>query len=202
MPSSPNLQFVETFDSTWDVAVDFQELTLQDLKAGGFPNPQEDADPANAGLVDVQQRKLRANPEYYSGFMLNGKVVACLKQNEWRIRDELPFARFFRRLVLLVKYLLTKNPSTGQWGILGLVASDQLSPAEREKVLVELLERALLDPKTGEPRIVNIVVHDHDPLLGIIPRYGFVQVGKRGYAAGTKGLKQLKQPRFQRRVSR
>lgn len=199
MPSSGKPEFVHRIVPTWENAKAVQALTLQDVKAGGFPNPEQIANPANVRKVTDQLSKLVDYPERYSGYMLDGKLVAYLKQNEWLIGDELPFVGAAQKAALKAKYAFTKNASTGEWYIPGLVASDQLSPAQREDVLVDLLERALLDPETGEPRVVNIVVHDHDPLLRIIPRYGFVQVGKRGDAAGAEGLKQ---PRFQRKVSR
>jgi hypothetical protein len=195
MTFSQGLEFIETIEPTFENAIAVQVLTLQDIKHGGFQKPLELADPSNSDMVATQQQKLHDHPERYSGYTRDGQLVAYIKQNDWFAGDELPFATGARAVELKASRALHLDPSTGQWGVFGLVASDNLDKDDRESVLLDLLQRSFADPRSGESRTVNIVIHEHDPLLEIAVHYGFVPVGKLGEAAGAPGLMQQ---RYQR----
>lgn len=196
-----DLKFVDTIEDTHDNAKAMKALTRQDMLAGGFPNALERANPDDDEQVAWQQKLLHDNPERYSGYVRQGKIVAYLKQNLWYIGNELPFATGLWAFMLKVMRALKLKVVPGQWGVLGLVASDELSPSEREAVLTDLLKRSFVDPSTFKARTVNIIVHAHDPLLtmGILGQFGFVPKGRPGEAPGAEGLLQ---PRYQRRVLR
>jgi hypothetical protein len=193
-----NLEFIEVIEPTYENAKAIQELTLQDVKAGGFPNPRELADPSSSDKVAAQQQKLRDHPERYSGYARNGQLVAYIKHGEWLAGDELPFASGLRVALLKARSALHLNPSTGQWGVFGLVTSDDLTDDEREVALVKLLQRSFRDSQSGKFRTVNVVIHENDPLLEIAALYRFVPVGKPAEAAGAPGLMQQ---RYRRRAS-
>ncbi len=192
------LEYIETIEPTFDNARAIQELTLQDVRVGRFSEPLKLADPANTEMVAIQQQKLRDHPERYSGYVKDGQLVAYIKQNHWTIADELPFVSGRPAAALRFTRALRLNPSFGQWGIFGLVASEDLPAGERQGVLTSLLRSTFTDPQTGKPRKVNVVIHDNDPLLSIAERYGFVKYGKKAPAAGAPGLDQF---RYQRLAS-
>ena len=197
MSSLRGFEFVETIESWFGYAAAVQQMTLQDAETGGFKKPLRLADPDSITKVIDQQQRLRDHPERYCGYTRDGELVAYMKQNDWLVGDELPFAPWPRAIVLRAGRALGRSNSTGQWGVLGLVASNHLSRDKRESVLTDLLQRSFRDSR-GRPRTVNIVIHAHDPLLYIAPRYGFVPVGRPGQAAGAPGLKQQ---RYQRLAS-
>lgn len=196
MLSLRGLEFIGTIEPTRENAQAIQRLTLQDLKVGGFEKPLDLADPSNEYRVAAQQQKLRDYPERYSGYARRGKLVAYIKQNDWLVGDELPFATGVRAATLKVRRAFHMNPLTGQWGVFGLVASDNLGFAEHRGVLDHLLQRSFVDPVSGKDRTVNVVIHDHDPLLEVALYHGFVPVGKRAEAAGAPGLKQQRYQRL------
>jgi len=196
MPSAEGLVFVETIEPTWDNAKAIQRLTLQDVYAGGFNQPLELANPDDDQKVALQQQKLRDHPERYSGYTLNGTLVAYMKQNKWLIGDELPFVtpRLKAHLLRLMAKI-RRTSETGQWGVFGLVASDELDRYQRRDALENLLKHSF----RGNLRTVNIVIHANDPVLPSALHFGFVAVGKFAEAAGASGLKQR---RYQRTVSK
>jgi hypothetical protein len=195
MPSSQGLEFVETIEPTLENATAIQRLTLQDATLGGFKNPTELADPSNPDMVAAQQQRLRDYPERYCGYVRDGKLIAYMKQNDWMIGDELPFTTGVQAARLKARRALHLDPSTGEWGIFGLVASDELEERDRETVLIGLLQRSFSDPRSWETRTVNIVIHENDPVLRIARYHGFGPVGELGEAAGAPGLIQR---RYQR----
>lgn len=197
MSSFGGLTYIDTIEPTLENAKAIQRLSLQDLRAGNFERPLELANPNDANLVNAQRRNLRLHPERYNGYVRDGELVAFMKQNDWLIGDELPFTSVLRAFMLKVRRVIRRKPSMGQWGVFGLVASDTLNSEERAEVLQGLLHTALVDPRTGKARIVNVPIHRNDPLLKIAMKNGFVPLGKRGVAAGTFGPKQQ---RYQRRV--
>jgi len=196
MSSSHGLEYVETIEPTFENATAILLLTLQDAKAGGFKNPLAIADPSDQKMVATQQQKLRNHPERYSGFVRDGKLVAYIKQNDWTTRDEFPFAKWYDVLDLLVQRLFRMGTYTGMRGVFGLVASDGLSESDRRFVLVTLLETSFGKRPSGKERITNIVLHKNDPLLTIVPDYGFVAFGRSATAAGAPGLKQRRYRRL------
>ena len=190
MSASHGLEYRETIDATVANATAILLLTLQDLLAGGFLNPLEKADPSNLKMVAAQLQKMRDHPERYSGFFRDGKLVAYMKQNDWTIHDELPFAKWYDVLDLMLVKLLRMDPYTGMWGVFGLVASDELNEIDRRFVLTTLLESSFGKRSSGKERIDNIILHKNDPLIAIVPDYGFIPFGRSAEAAGAKGLKQ------------
>jgi hypothetical protein len=197
MSDTSGLVFLRNIEPTWENAVIIQELTFQDVIAGKFPNPESIADPANEKMVSLQQQKLRDFPERYSGYAYDGKLVAYIKHHDWLVSQELDFATGAYTVALKAIRALRMNPSTGQWGISGLVASDELPEAKRNSILADLLQLSFVDPHTGRGRSVNVVVHEHDPLLNIILGFGFVEVGEPKEVKGAPGLKQK---RYQSKV--
>lgn len=195
---SHDLRFIETIPPTRENAKAVQKLTLQDVLAGRFEEPRSLADPLNERMVTAQQKKLQDHPDRYSGYVQDGQLVAYIKQNNWLVGDELPFASGLRATALKALRALHPTSATGQWGIFGLVASDDLEVVEYTSALAGLLQRSFVDPRNGKPRTVNIVVHEHDPLLEIVELNGFVPLGELGEAAGAPGLKQQ---RYQRQAS-
>jgi hypothetical protein len=187
MPSSYDLKYVKSIDQLFENARIIQKLTLQDLVAGGFKNPLDIANPDNPVMVAKQLQKLRNYPERYSGYTRNGELVAYMKQNDWEAGDELSFTTGINAAMLKASQALHMNPLSGQWGVLGLVAFDELDKNERDNALIGLLRRSFTDLRTGRPRIVNIVLHENDPVLSIAPRLGFVPVGVPGEASGAPG---------------
>lgn len=189
------LVYVEEIEPTLENAREMKRLTLQDVLVGGFPKPLELADPTDDQQVRDQRQKLLDHPERYSGYAQNGKLVAYMKQNTWFVDDATPFAMGWREFVLKAFGAIGFNPSTGQWAVFGLVASEELGRSVQEEVLVDLLRRSFNDPRSGRARTVNIVLHKNDPLLSVMKSLDFLPKGKLGEAAGAPGLKQR---RFQR----
>jgi hypothetical protein len=187
------LEFHQTIEATERNAVAIQRLTLQDVIAGGFEEPNKLADPSNPKMVETQLQKLRAHPERYSGYSIHGELVAYLKHGEWRVQDELPFVTVPMSVAYQAGWQF-KN----QWGVFGLVVSDGLADAQRDVVLSSLLQLAIDSSVNAGARMVNIVIHDHDPVLTLAVRNGFMPVGKPAEAEGAPGLLQR---RYQRLAS-
>lgn len=189
MDSPQHIGLALTIEPTRENAVAIQRLTLQDVIAGGFENPRLLADPDNEVLLDIQQHKLEQHPKRYSGFTLDGQLVAYMKIGQWTIFDEQPFAIGFRAMWLRIKRLLHLNPMTGQLGIFGLVVSDKLNDATRRLALTGMLSEACRTHHDVAPsmKFVNIVLHENDPLMEIARSQGFTPYGKRGEAAGAPG---------------
>lgn len=164
-----------------------QELLLQDLLAADSPHPEEQANPRAHHMVRDQLDRMRAQPERYSGYMSNGRLVALLIHGNWLIEDELPFAVGVRAINLRTRQILRRDPHTGQWGISSLIASIALNDAVRQAMLTNLLTYGMHD-KEGRPRTTNIVLHSSSPLQKIIPGYGFRLTGKPGEVAGVPGV--------------
>lgn len=198
MEPSSSLEYIETIEPTLENAKTVVLLTLQDLVMGGFNDPLSLANPSNPVMITAQQKKLHDHPERYSGFIRDGNLVAYMKQNDWTTYDEFPFAPWSDVLDLLLQRVFRMDPYTGMWGVFGLVASDTLSKSDRDMVLTTLLESSFGTRPSGKERIDNIVLHKNDPLLEIVPRYGFVPYGRLGQASGAPGAKQR---RFRRLIS-
>lgn len=189
MHPAPSLTFIGEIPAITSFSTEMNRLTLQDLRAGGFTNPLEQADPNNAELVAVQQRKLRKHPTRYCGYVdKSGKLVAYLKQASWDNSLEAPFARLPQAAMLYAQHVMGLDAR--RWGVLGLVASDRLSEKEREYALTGLLQYAVATAQKKKMRSVNLPLHPNDPLLQIAPKFGFAQVGKLGELEGAPGVKQ------------
>ncbi len=192
----PEFKFVDRIEESHADAVAIQRLTLQDAFSKGFEKPREIANPDDDQMVGTQRDKLHRHPERYSGYYHNGQLVAFMKQNEWRVDDELPFATWQEALKLLVRKARRLDLSMGQWGIFGLVVSDEFGYELRSALLIDLLKRSFKYPVTGKARIVNIALSEKDPVLSIAKSQGFVVIGKPGEAAGAPGLKQQRYQRL------
>lgn len=195
MPNPKGLEFIEAIEPTLENAKAIQGLTLQDVIKGCFDNPLDLANPSSGNMILAQQQKLRNHPGQYSGYVRNGELVAYIKQNHWLVGDELPFATGIRFVRLIANRVLRLDPSTGQWGIYGFVASDELDVSDRKSALVGLLQYSLANVLKGKYRTVNVVIYENDPLIDIVSKFGFVPVGKLGEAANAPGLLQQ---RYQR----
>jgi len=181
------LEYAEAIEPTRENVLAILRLRLQDERAAGFKPSAKQVNPDSEEDFVVQRNKLIDHPEYYSGYTLNGELVAFMKQNEWFISDELPFARPFKAIGLLVRKVFRLNPSTGEWGVFALIASRDLKYELRGNVLADLLTRAYMGMSVST---INIPIYERDRLRGIALSHGFVAVGKWGEAAGAPGLKQ------------
>ena len=192
-------EFVEQIDPKFAAVI--QRLTLEDLRRSGFNNPIELVDPNSVHMVAAQEKNLREHPERYCGVMYKGQLIAFMKQNEWFISDERPFAVGLRAFWLLLHRALGQSTlSNRPWGIFGLVVSEDLGNDEYASVLSYLLERSFFDEE-GWPRTVNIViaqVHEKEWLPYFLGSHGFRRKGKPGEAAGARGVRQA---RYQRSAS-
>lgn len=189
------LEFVEVIEPTRSNAEAIQRLGLQDALAAGFANPYSVANPYDTDVVALQMGKLIAYPERYSGFAKDGELVAYTKQWHWFTGDERPFATGFHALKCHARHLVHRHRPTGEWGIFGLVASNELGVRQRRAALTNLLRYSFGSVENGE-RTVNVVLHDYDPLLEIAEDYGFVRRGRKAEAAGAPGLKQWRYKRL------
>lgn len=189
--------YTDIVEPTVPNVTEIQRLTLQDVTAGGFPNPKKIADPDNSQMIIRQFVKLSENPwAYHAVYNKDGQMVAYVKWGYWKTGDELPFAVGVRKLVLQIRRLLGRTSNQKHWGIFGLVASDALSKKDREMILDYLLEQVLvhlLAQTLGSHWRLFIVLHDHDPVAPVIERRDFRCVGKPGFAAGVDGLQTVKQ---------
>jgi hypothetical protein len=190
MTLSEGLEFVETIEATMENARSIVGLVHQDAEAGGMTELAASANPDDDNVVKVQHYKLHSHPERYSGYMKDGQLVAFIKQHRWTTDNELPFATGGRKIALTIKKTLRLYSETDQWFVSGLVVSDKLEPYERNPLLKELLRKSFMDSDNGKGMVVNIILHDSDPLLDIAPKLGFDWIGKRGVAEGAPGVKQ------------
>ena len=199
----PDFEYTPQIEATEANARAIQALTLQDLRAGGFKNPTNLADPDDPDLVWEQRVKLRRFPERYSGYRMNetGFYVACDKTNEWFSDDEEPFAdeNIFAQMSLLrARMFRGGSLKPKAYGVFSLVASDKLPSEEKYKILTDLLVRSIGRAAAESASVVNIVLHNNDPVTSVATDLGFIPVGRRGEAAGAPGLIQQ---RYQRLVA-
>ena len=175
MSRSEGLVYVEAIKPRFKHATSIESLTLQDAVAGGFENPRLLGDPSSFRKIARVLLHLLRYPEQFSGYTLNGELVAFMKQNYANAADHMP---------------LSEDGSANEWAVFGLVASDQLADDQRQIALVGLLQRSLKDSHTGELRAVNIPIHQNDPLLKVAKQLQFVAVGTPVEVPGAPGLKQ------------
>lgn len=198
MSNAQTFEFLPQIPATEQNAIAIQALTLQDVIAGGFTNPESLANPEDPEKVDIQLGKLTNFPERYSGYRReNGLIVAYLKANEWLAGDEVPFIEnaFARRALQLSAKLRGGSLSPKAFGVFGLVADESLSEDQRSGLLGGLLDHSITEGLANAASVLNIVIHDNDPVLPIARDLGFEPVGPRGEATGAPGLKQQ---RYQR----
>ncbi|HEY8886672.1 MAG TPA: hypothetical protein VIM31_04215 [Candidatus Microsaccharimonas sp.] len=189
IPSVPNFEYLSQIPVTEDDARTIQALTLQDVTLGGFENPSALANPDNAVKVETQLNKLREHPENYSGYRQeNGLIVAYMKTNEWFRGDEAPFAESaFARASLRLKNGSMKPKALG---VFGLVVDQSLEKVDQLELLHDLLYRSIGQAATHAAEVINIVIHEHDPVLEMAERLEFRPVGPKGQAVGAPGLLQ------------
>ena len=196
--TNPQFEFLPQIPATEQNAIDIQALTLQDVIAGGFTNPEGLANPNDPEKVDIQLGKLTDFPERYSGYRQeNGLIVAYKKANEWMVSDEAPFIEnaFARRTLQLAGKLRGGSMQPRADGVFGLVVGRQLDGEDQAELLHDLLNRSVTEGLAHAASVLNIVLHDNDPVLPIARDLGFEPVGPRGEAAGAPGLIQQ---RYQR----
>ena len=183
-------EFVSPVQPTFGNAKAIQSLTLQDLKAGKFDNPTSLANPDELSKVLAQEGKLAEYPDRYNGYAHeDGSLVAFSKTNEWFAGDEAPFidSIIARKALVARSKLRGGSLSPKEYGIFGLVASDELPSNDRNDILHDLLNRALGEAAMQTMLNVNIVLHEFDPVLNIARDLGFKPKGS-GEAAGAPGL--------------
>lgn len=206
MTNLEGYKYLEEVPASTENAERIQALTLQDLLAGGFENPTEQANPENPQKVDKQQARLENNPDRYSAIANESDIIeAYLAEGEWHVGDEAPFVEnFFARMALKAasRIRLLRKFKIGQLkqkahGAFGLVTSDDLEAETRQEMNRELLSRSIGKAATRSAAVINIVLHDNDPAKSVAEELGFRPVGRRASAAGAKGLKQR---RYQRAI--
>jgi len=175
MSRSDNLVYVERIKPRLKHVIAVQRLTLEDAVLGGFEKPSRVANPESVSKLFRQWMQLLRNPENYSGYLLDGRLVGFIKQNYANAADRVPSH---------------KDEPDNEWAIFGLVASHHLFEEQKEAILVGLLLRTFENRATGEPQAVNVAIHERDPLLPIALRYGFVPVGELAEVPGAPGLEQ------------
>lgn len=168
-----------------------QRLTLQDVRAGEFPHPEQLANPDNPRMVARQLQKLRAHPERYDGAFDGGVLQGYMKTAEWTLDDELPFANEVTRdrLHELRADGVHFDPAR-TLGIFGLVVSNRLERAAREETIHSFLDIAADKARALSLLSVKIVLHDHDPVQAVAREQGYEFTGRAGEAAGAPGLTQ------------
>lgn len=187
--------FLEHIEPSEANARAVQALTLQDVTIGQFPNPRSIANPDSPEMVTRQAERLANHPEQYSGYADNdGQLIAYIKSAEWLAGDEAPFVAsgFARRALLLVSRSRNGSLHPTERGVFGLVGSDALPQTERDQLLEDLLARAVGRSALVSVAAVNIILHDHDPVIPIATRLGFAPTGTRGEASGAPGLQQTR----------
>lgn len=202
MSELQDFEYTPQIEATEANARAIQALTLQDVRAGGFNNPTNLADPNDPDLVWEQQVKLRRFPKRYSGYRNeHGLYVAYDKANEWLSDDEKPFAdeNIFAQMSLMrARMIRGGSLKPKAYGVFGLVASDTLPSEEKYKILSDLLVRSIGQAAAESAFVVNIVLNNRDPVTSVATDLGFIPVGRRGEAAGAPGLIQQ---RYQRLVA-
>ena len=194
-------EFMPRIPATEMNAASLQALTLQDLAFAGFDSPTTLADPNHPGKVAVQLEKLTQFPDRYSGYKQeNGVIVAYMKANEWFAGDEAPFVQdvFARQAMKLASRLRGGSLKPRAYGVFGLVADVSLDRTDRDEMLRDLLDESVLRGLANLAGVVNVVVHDRDPLLPIAKEMAFEPVGPKGYAFG---VPDVLQQRYQRDIS-
>ncbi len=191
MSNAQTFEFLPQIPATEQNAIAIQALTLQDVIAGGFTNPESLANPDDPEKVDIQLGKLTDFPERYSGYQQeNGLIVAYLKSNEWFASDEAPFVEnvFARASLQIGAKLRGGSLEPKAFGIFGLVANETLPTDDQDELLYALLQSSVEKGLAHSAKVLNVVLHDHDPALPIARDLGFEPVGSRGEATGAPGL--------------
>lgn len=179
-----------------------QGLILRDFERAGHPDPTSQANPNNPGKVKTQQNRIITNPERYSGFqqLSNAELVAFMKTNEWRSADEAPYPESFtERTRYSVASKLGKHTLEPKaFGVLALVVNEEVQESDQEIMVRTLLTDALTRGALQAAKVINIPIHDHDPIvLDVALDMGFERVGRKAEAAGAPGFKQF---RYQREI--
>jgi hypothetical protein len=150
------------------------ELTNQDLRRM-YDDPDRAgriADPDDPAHVESQLLRLRDHPGRYVGVYAARDVVAFSKVNEWRVADQIPFART-RAGALGLRAMSAAHVAhlpTRPLGIFGLAADVSLDGDEREEAL-DLLVRRIASRK-GD-RQIRMPVTDSEPAIDTLLRHGF-----------------------------
>lgn len=192
--------YIPKISATQENAQQIQTLTLQDALLGEFDTPPAFADPNDPEKVAAQLQKLTQHPEQYSGYRYpGGSLAAYMKTNEWFYGDEAPFVdNIFARTALIATSKLRRGSLRPKaYGVFGLVTDKALESAERNVVIADLLARSIGKAAAHSANVVNIVLHDNDPVTPIAQDLGFSPMGGRGIAAGTHNRAQQ---RYQRAV--
>lgn len=198
MNSIPNYEYLPRIDAEKDNAVTLQALTLQDVTLGGFEDPLSIANPANRKLIKTQLGKLKNNPTAYTGYRQeNGLIVAYMKAQEWFTGDEVPFIEdeIARQALIAAGKSRGGSMEPKAYGVFGLVVDRTIEQEAQSEIFYDLLTRSIGQAAVHSAELVNIVIHDKDPVLPIALDLGFQAVGTPGNAAGAPGLLQQ---RYQR----
>ncbi len=168
-----------------------QQLVLQDVELGRFPNPTGIANPRSRGLVRTQNKKIRAAADNYVGAYVDDELEGFMKIAPWMLADQLPFAQESERDDLIELYEAgARLDPTLKLGIFGLVVSNRLDQEVQAKIAENLLDIATDRALQLGNHAVNIVFHQYDPMQPVALRDGFLFTGRAGEAAGAPGLQQ------------
>lgn len=193
MKDIDNLTYLKSIPATELNAWAVQDLTLQDVVLGGFERPLDLANPEDPAMIRRQVDKLARHPERYSGYTDDeGRLVAYMKSGEWRAGDEAPFVEGFvaRQSLHLSSMLRGGSLNPPEYGVFGLVSSENLPDTIRNEVAYNLLYTSMGKAAWRLAASVNIVLHDNDPVTPIATDLGFEPIGGKAEAAGAPGLLQ------------
>ena len=196
-----NYKYLPQLPETEASARSVEALILQDKTLAGFENPILKNNPDNAECVENRLVRIEDNPQNFSGYsrVSDGEVVAFMAGAEWLYGDEAPFIKnpLARTAMVLAAKRRGNSLKPKAYGVHGLVAAETLEPSDRDEILEKLLMSSLGRAAAQSAALVNIVIHDRDPLLPIAQDNGFRPVGPLGHAAGAEGILQQ---RYQRPV--
>lgn len=143
-------------------------LTRQDVELGEFPDVDTIANPLDKKSIIKQAYKLAKRPQKYTGAFHGNDLVGYMTFNNWRIADQSDFATPEE-----LESFEGRKPEEnliGQYGIFGLVVSNQLELDEQQEISRTFFSKAASEAVLRSTGLlvpnakVNIVLHDHDPL--------------------------------------
>lgn len=187
-----------SIDANFRNAAVIRDLIYQDKMLAGYPKLATNLELINPRRYFQQWARLDRHADRYHGAFMGSSeyspLVGFMKYNQWRVFDQLPYA-VDEEEVETLNDLASKNhhqlePPT--YGIFGLVALDSLPEALQEEVAYTFIHKALATAAfyNGDDSMVNIVIHEHDPVLSVATEMGFQGTGRWGEPAGAPGLKQ------------
>lgn len=173
-------------------ATDVLRLVHQDLVAGEFPNPEQDADPNNPAHLERQSNALLNNPARYTGAFLVDEgypMYGFMKTNTWNLADQEGFSSspLEKGALRMARRLHLGRYATPRWGIFGLVISDEVADAARDTLADRFLDVAYNQALNSNSRSIRVPIHSNDPLLPAFEAHGYEAIAE-GTARSIPGV--------------